>query len=206
MLSGSSVDNPKGYSMIELVLVLGVLAVLMFLTVSGLRGSQEREDLVTAQRKLLGDFKSVQVKALAGVEAAGFGIEHNLGVDGKSQYRTVQYRYDLEIETECTDLGGTWDEWADDCPSGESSCFYCKIDLNTMSLSEFTSPREKVGFTDDPSEFSVYFFRAPNTGQGKIIVPASTETLTLTLEHQNGQTVTIEIDTAGLVAQIEPGS
>jgi hypothetical protein len=75
-----------------------------------------------------------------------------------------------------------------------------------MSLAEFSSPREKVGFIDDLSEFSVYFFRAPNTGQGKIILPESTETLTLTLEHQNGQTVTLEIDTTGLVAQIEPGS
>ena len=206
MLSRSSVDNPKGYSMIELVLVMGVLVVLMLLTVTGLRGSQEREDLVAAQRKLLGDFKSVQAKAVAGMEAAGFGIEHNLGVDGKSQYRLVQYRYDLETEGECTDLGGTWADWADDCPSGESSCFYCKIDLNTMSLAEFSSPREKVGFIDDLSEFSVYFFRAPNTGQGKIILPESTETLTLTLEHQNGQTVTLEIDTTGLVAQIEPGS
>jgi hypothetical protein len=117
----------------------------------------------------------------------------------------VQYRYDLETEADCTELGGTWDEWERDCPSGESSCFYCKIDFDTMSLSEFTFPREKVSFADDPSEFLIYFYRVPNAGQGEIIVPASVETLIITLKHQNGQTVTLDIDTSGPVAQIEPG-
>jgi prepilin-type N-terminal cleavage/methylation domain-containing protein len=53
VLFKSPVSNQKGYSLVELVLVMGVLASLLFLTVNSLRGSQEREDLELTRLVLL---------------------------------------------------------------------------------------------------------------------------------------------------------
>jgi prepilin-type N-terminal cleavage/methylation domain-containing protein len=191
-------SKQSGYTLIELIAVMGIMATVFALTFVGIRGSREREELVAAQQQLVGDLRSAQAKAVSGVDAAGYGLEY----DNESTYDIVAYRYDLD-ETGCLGFGdwqaeGTWDR---DCPEGAGTCGVCKVTLQTVSLSQASQPRETVKFSS-PASFSVYFYRAPNSGQGEILDGTSP----ITLEHRkNGTTAQVQIDVSGPIAQIKAG-
>lgn len=203
MRSGFNIYLKAGYSVIELVIVMGIIVSLFGLAVIGFRGSKDREELVAAQRQLIGDLKSAQAKAVSGLDAAGYGVEY---LDPAS-YRTIAYRYDL-TGASCAAAGGSEDDsWPLDCPGGIGTCSVCKVPLETILLSE-ASPR--VSFAGG-TEFNVYFYRTPGSGQGILLLIGGTgplpagDAIQIVLEHgQTNDQLAVKIDTSGTIAQIEP--
>lgn len=183
-----------GYSVIELVAVISIMLVLFFLTVGGLRGSQEHEDLIAAQRILVGDLRGMQTKAITGVDAAGYGVSSN----GGSEYQTVAYRYNLPEDSCSGEFVAGWDR---DCPGETTTCSVCKLILRAVSLNQVALPRINIGFPD-PTSFEIYFYRAPSNGRGEIIDAA--QSLIIGLEHaKSGEKVGVSVDASGSLAQVE---
>jgi Tfp pilus assembly major pilin PilA len=186
----------KGYTVIEVMVVLGTIAVLAAVGVLGLRGADEREQLVAAQRQLLGDLRITQNKAISGREKAGFGIKK----ESDSAYAIYRYRFsDL---TDCSPSTASYD-----CPGDETSCSYCweKVGDDISFKSSF------VSFAPTTS-FNIYFFRPPNTGTARLVtVPddplsaglvESSVAITLTHERLPASSKRIVVEAVGDIAKV----
>jgi prepilin-type N-terminal cleavage/methylation domain-containing protein len=158
----------KGYTLVELMIVVGVITTLSIIALVGIRGAAEREELVAAGRQLVGDLVSAQNKASSGKDKAGFAVEKT----SATSYRTVVYKYSYAscLAGEVLDCSG---DYCDDCPSGETNCSYCRELVGEFS---FASPQVTI---DSPADFSVYFFRPPNIGRALL----SLDPLRITLLH-----------------------
>lgn len=177
----------RGYTIVELMIVIGVITLLSTITLVGIRGAGEREELVAASRQLVGDLVSAQNKASSGKNKAGFEVERT----GPSSYRILVYKYSYSFcpapgaEIDCN-VGGNR---CDDCPSGETTCFYCR---EVLSESSFASTQVTIL---SPASFSVYFFRPPNMGRALL----SADPLEITLQHELGFEKTIVVSGADTV-------
>lgn len=196
-----------GYSMIELIVVMGIITTLFGIVVVGFRGSQGREELIAAQRMVIGDLKSAQAKAVSGLDAAGYGVKYVEPDPGglRNTYKIVAYRFD----TLGADCGGVEvSGWTLDCPDEAGSCSVCKVDLKTVSLSQISL---KVEFWAG-QVFNVYFFRPPSSGQARLLLPddqpfpaGGGKIIQVVLQHDDSlEQKALRIDTSGKVAQIEP--
>lgn len=154
----------RGYTLLELMIVISTIAILSMMGIIGFRGASEREQLAAASRQLLGDLKSTQNKAVSGMGKAGFSLEKS----GVNSYKMFIYKYSFDTcpdgETECTE------GYCNDCPGGASACSYCKEEIGTSYFNNppTTPPTRSVVTIDAPDAFSVYFFRPPNMGKALI--------------------------------------
>jgi len=159
----------KGYTVLELMIVMGTIAILSMMGLVGIRGASEREALAAASRQLLGDLISTQNKATSGYKKAGF----SLASSGGNSYKIYAYHYD-----DFSFCGGVaTDSWEYDCPGGAGSCGFCKEEIANITL---TSPKVEI---TSPSSFEVYFFRPPNMGKALINGGAGPDPLEITLKH-----------------------
>ena len=173
----------KGYTLIELMVVISTITILSLIGIVGIRGAMEREELAAASRQLVGDFLSLQNKASAGMKSAGFSLERG---ENEDFYRIYKYLY-----TDFSPCGGEASgEWEYDCPGGEALCGYCKTEVNRIY---FPSPQV---YFESPASFAVYFFRPPNIGKARILREGvEGDRLEIVLKHEKlpfSKTVVIE--------------
>ena len=158
----------RGYTIVELMIVISTIAILSLMGIVGMRGAGEREELAAAGRQLLGDLISTQNKASAGYKKAGFSLEGGAG----NSYKIFAYFYDY---SSCSGDEGSWEY---DCPGGESLCSWCKEEMAEIL---FTSSQVEI---DSPPSFSVYFFRPPNIGKARILEDGTeVDQLEIVLKH-----------------------
>lgn len=162
----------RGYTIVELMIVIGVITTLSVISLVGIRGAAEREELVAASRQLAGDLISAQNKASSGKSKAGFEVVST----GATGYKMNVYKYSYDSCLPPAEAIDCVDDYCDDCPSGEASCTYCKEEVSEFS---FNSPQVQIV---SPASFSVYFFRPPNMGRALL----SVDPLEITLQHELG--------------------
>jgi prepilin-type N-terminal cleavage/methylation domain-containing protein len=67
--------SEEGFTLVELLLAIGIAGILLSLTTIGLLNAQRTTSLVTAEESLIADIKSQQIKAMNGIQGSGnFGI------------------------------------------------------------------------------------------------------------------------------------
>lgn len=85
--TGFANQSERGFSLVELLLVMGVAAILFGLTTVNLVNVQHHTTIATATESLVADMRSQQIKAMAGkTTSSGTGDKYGIHFDGTSTY------------------------------------------------------------------------------------------------------------------------
>ena len=176
MLRISNLFEMKGYTVLELMIVISTIAILSMMGIVGLRGASEREQLAAAGRQLLGDLKSTQNKAVSGMGKAGFSLEKS----SSDSYKIFTLKYSFaSCPGGATDCG----HYCDDCPGDAADCQYCKEELGTFYFSNPPTVPPARSVVSIDTDFSIYFFRAPHIGKALINNDPLIDSLEIVLNH-----------------------
>lgn len=185
--------NMRGYTVLELMIVISTIAILSMMGIIGLRGASEREQLAAASRQLLGDLVSTRNKATSGMSKAGFSLEKS----SADSYKIFKYNF-----VSCSDPVDCGN-YCDDCPGGATDCQYCKEEIGTFYFNNPSTVPPTRSVVSIDTDFSVYFFRAPRIGKALINNDPSIDSLEIILNHAKLPfTKKIKVEGAGEAVKI----